>query len=245
MQWIPFSVFQILFTDVWWESLNEESVRHTASTYVVDKVALGQVLSEYSGFPCQFWIHGLLHHLSSGAGTIDQLVGRRTKWRLSHLTPKKLKKTVVTSWLEGPQTTTASWKTDACSSLSFVFCHHFLVFTTRKLFLTSSSHLSLGFPFFIVLWVALKSFLTRPRLINSNANHLLPLTSATRLRILYNFLCSWLVTFLLRQLLFHASPPKCSFRTSLTQLYPLPSWTTFQIHTPHLVLALLPRVFDF
>jgi hypothetical protein len=41
----------------------------------VDKVALGQVFSEYSGFPCQSSFHQLLHnhpHLSSGAGTIGQ-----------------------------------------------------------------------------------------------------------------------------------------------------------------------------
>jgi hypothetical protein len=44
--------------------------------YVVDKVALGQVFSEYFGFPWQFSFHRLLHihHLSSGAGTIGQLV---------------------------------------------------------------------------------------------------------------------------------------------------------------------------
>jgi hypothetical protein len=44
--------------------------------FVVDKVALGQVFSEYFGFPCPFSIHGLLHihHLSSGAGTIGHLV---------------------------------------------------------------------------------------------------------------------------------------------------------------------------
>jgi hypothetical protein len=44
--------------------------------FVVDKVTLGQVFSEYFGFPCQFSFHGLLHtlHLSSGAGTIGQLV---------------------------------------------------------------------------------------------------------------------------------------------------------------------------
>jgi hypothetical protein len=42
----------------------------------VNKVALGQVYSEYFGFPCQFSFHRLLHthHLSSGAGTIGQLV---------------------------------------------------------------------------------------------------------------------------------------------------------------------------
>jgi hypothetical protein len=41
--------------------------------FVVDKVALGQVFTEYFGFPCQFSFH-IHHHLSSGAGTIGQLV---------------------------------------------------------------------------------------------------------------------------------------------------------------------------
>jgi hypothetical protein len=43
----------------------------------VDKVALGQVFSEYFGFICQFSFHRLLHthhHLSSGACTISQIV---------------------------------------------------------------------------------------------------------------------------------------------------------------------------
>jgi hypothetical protein len=41
----------------------------------VDRVALGQVLSEYFGFPCQSSFHQFLHnhhHLSPGAGTIGQ-----------------------------------------------------------------------------------------------------------------------------------------------------------------------------
>jgi hypothetical protein len=44
--------------------------------FVVDKVALGQVFSEYFGFPCQFSFHRLIHthRLSSGAGTIGQAV---------------------------------------------------------------------------------------------------------------------------------------------------------------------------
>jgi hypothetical protein len=44
--------------------------------FVVDKVALGQVLSDYFGFSCQFSFHQLLHnhHLPSGAGTMGQLV---------------------------------------------------------------------------------------------------------------------------------------------------------------------------
>jgi hypothetical protein len=44
---------------------------------VVDKVALGQVFSEYFGFPCQFTFQRLFHihhHLLSGAGTIGQTV---------------------------------------------------------------------------------------------------------------------------------------------------------------------------
>jgi hypothetical protein len=45
--------------------------------FVVEKVALGQVFSDYFGFPCKFSFHQLLHnhhHLSSGAGTRGELV---------------------------------------------------------------------------------------------------------------------------------------------------------------------------
>jgi hypothetical protein len=47
------------------------------TSVVVDKVALGQVFSEYFDFPCQSLFHQFLHnhhHLSSGAGTIGLLV---------------------------------------------------------------------------------------------------------------------------------------------------------------------------
>jgi hypothetical protein len=43
--------------------------------FVVDKVALGRVFSDYFGFPCQSSFHQLLHnhpHLSSGADTMGQ-----------------------------------------------------------------------------------------------------------------------------------------------------------------------------
>jgi hypothetical protein len=43
--------------------------------FMVEKVAPGQVFSDYFGFPCQTSLHHLLHnhhHLSSGAGTIGQ-----------------------------------------------------------------------------------------------------------------------------------------------------------------------------
>jgi hypothetical protein len=56
-------------------------------------MALGQVFSEYFGFPWQFSFHRLLHihHLSSG--WYDRRIsGRRTKWTQSHPTPRNLKK---------------------------------------------------------------------------------------------------------------------------------------------------------
>jgi hypothetical protein len=42
--------------------------------FVVDKMALEQIFSEYFGFPCQPPLHRLLHnhHRSSGAGTIEK-----------------------------------------------------------------------------------------------------------------------------------------------------------------------------
>jgi hypothetical protein len=45
--------------------------------FVVDKMALRQVFSEYFGFPFQFTFHLLIrnhNHLSSGAGAIGQTV---------------------------------------------------------------------------------------------------------------------------------------------------------------------------
>jgi hypothetical protein len=44
--------------------------------FVVDKVTEGQLFSQYFGFPCQLSSHRVLQihrHLSSGAGTIDQV----------------------------------------------------------------------------------------------------------------------------------------------------------------------------
>jgi hypothetical protein len=44
---------------------------------MVSKVALGQIFSEYFGFPYQSLFHQVLHthrHISSGAGTMGQLV---------------------------------------------------------------------------------------------------------------------------------------------------------------------------
>jgi hypothetical protein len=45
--------------------------------FVVDKVVMGQVFSEYFGFPCQFSFHRLFHthhHQPSGAGTTGRIV---------------------------------------------------------------------------------------------------------------------------------------------------------------------------
>jgi hypothetical protein len=62
---------------------------------VVDKVALGQVFSEYFGFPCQFSFHRLLHtHLASGAGTVGQIVDNVPSG-LSLTPPQETKKTTT------------------------------------------------------------------------------------------------------------------------------------------------------
>jgi hypothetical protein len=65
--------------------------------FVVDKVALGQVFSEYFGFPFQFSFHQLLHihhhHLSLGAGTTGQL-GADVPSGLSLNIPQETKKTL-------------------------------------------------------------------------------------------------------------------------------------------------------
>jgi hypothetical protein len=62
---------------------------------MVDKVALGQVFSEYFGFPCQSSFHQFLdnhHHLTSGAGT-KASSGRSTQSPTAQI---KTKKTTVT-----------------------------------------------------------------------------------------------------------------------------------------------------
>jgi hypothetical protein len=67
---------------------------------VVDKVAVWQIFSEYFGFLCQFSFHRLLHihyhHLSSGTGTIGQLVADVTSG-LSLTPPQETKKNQVIS----------------------------------------------------------------------------------------------------------------------------------------------------
>jgi hypothetical protein len=43
----------------------------------MEKVALGEIFSQYLGFPCKFSFHRVLHiyhHLSSGAGTTGQIM---------------------------------------------------------------------------------------------------------------------------------------------------------------------------
>jgi hypothetical protein len=65
--------------------------------FVVDEVALGQIFSEYFGFPCHCSFHRLLHthHLSSGAGTIGQLLADEpSKLSLSAPQEKRKKKEV-------------------------------------------------------------------------------------------------------------------------------------------------------
>jgi hypothetical protein len=62
--------------------------------FVVDKAALGQVFSEYFGFPCRFSFHQMLHtHLSSVANTTGQLVADVPSG-LSLTQPQKTKKKI-------------------------------------------------------------------------------------------------------------------------------------------------------
>jgi hypothetical protein len=67
--------------------------------FVVDKVALGQVFSEYFGFHCRFSFHWLLHthQLSSGAGTIGQILGDVPSG-LSPTPPQETKKRKELEW---------------------------------------------------------------------------------------------------------------------------------------------------
>jgi hypothetical protein len=47
--------------------------------FVVDKVALGQVFSEYFGFPCQSSFHQILHHHHPGQ---VQYASKWPTWRV-------------------------------------------------------------------------------------------------------------------------------------------------------------------
>jgi hypothetical protein len=64
--------------------------------FVEDKVALGQISSEYFGFPCQFSFHRMLHshHLSSGAGTVGQIAADVPSG-LGLTPPQDIKKTLL------------------------------------------------------------------------------------------------------------------------------------------------------
>jgi hypothetical protein len=58
--------------------------------FVVEKVVLGQVLSEHLSFPCQFLFH--LLHTSSRAGAIGQIVADIPSGLSLTPTPRNLKK---------------------------------------------------------------------------------------------------------------------------------------------------------
>jgi hypothetical protein len=61
--------------------------------FVVDKAALGQVFSEYFGFPCQSF-HRFLHHHNHPGLAQQAIGGRSVEWTLDstpHYTNKKKK----------------------------------------------------------------------------------------------------------------------------------------------------------
>jgi hypothetical protein len=70
----------------------------SCGVFVVEKVVLGHVFSEYFGFPYQFSFHLLLltDHLSSRAGTIGEIVAEvPSGLSLAQLQETKKKKTIL------------------------------------------------------------------------------------------------------------------------------------------------------
>jgi hypothetical protein len=55
--------------------------------FVVDKVALGQVFSEYFGFPCQTSFHQIFHHHNHPGRYNRPFSGRRAEWTQFGLHP--------------------------------------------------------------------------------------------------------------------------------------------------------------
>jgi hypothetical protein len=86
--------------------------------FVVDKVALGQVFSEYFSFLCQLAFHRLLHnhhhrhhyyHLSSGAGTVGQkMAAVQNGLSITPMRKSKKKKIIKTNRLVTLNNTTQS-----------------------------------------------------------------------------------------------------------------------------------------
>jgi hypothetical protein len=111
--------------------------------FVVGKVALGQVSSEYFGFPCQFSYHRLLHthHLSTGAGTIGQLVADVPSG-LSLTPPQETKKKAFVTRKRN-RFWNASLNLAFSSFLSFIFSFSFM-FCVKTSYTTFSLSLSLS-----------------------------------------------------------------------------------------------------
>jgi hypothetical protein len=79
--------------------------------FLVDKVALGQVFSKYFGYFYQYSFHQLLHthhHLSSGTGTVRQLVADAPSG-LSRTPPHKTKKKKTTMFYSYPYNNRVTW----------------------------------------------------------------------------------------------------------------------------------------
>jgi hypothetical protein len=104
--------------------------------FMVDKMALGQVFSEYFGFLFQSAFHQLLHnhhHLSSGAGTIGQTVAAVP--RGLSLTPLRIIK-IQHIWRKYCELWKRNMRVCACLGEGSKFKLHtvFLVLSTRPYF---------------------------------------------------------------------------------------------------------------
>jgi hypothetical protein len=65
--------------------------------FVVDKAVLGQVFSEYFGFPCQSF-HQFLHHHNHPGLPQQAIGGRSVEWTLIPLPQWTNKKKIAMSW---------------------------------------------------------------------------------------------------------------------------------------------------
>jgi hypothetical protein len=106
--------------------------------FVVGRVALGQVFSKYFGFPCQFLFRRLLHthHLSSGTGTIGQLVADVPSGR-SLTPPHETKLNIVTfNFLESRANNTMDTRTrEVGAAVEYISLKWCMLTDLRKIYI--------------------------------------------------------------------------------------------------------------
>jgi hypothetical protein len=149
---------------------------------------------------------------------------------------------LLVPWLYGPLRTSASFMTDAYSSLFWAFFLHLLAFINIKSFSTSSSHLNLGLPTFLLSSGLLsKTFLTTLHwsILVTCPNHSsrFMFISTTKSGALYSSLNSFL---LILYIPCSVTGPYTFLRIFLSHIlalfYPSLSWVMLHIQTSQLAL---------